>query len=187
MKKKKTRYYVVLERAQGPTLLDCNYADACFTVALGSVLAGCYTQVPHRSTLYQHVGVQFSCHHPPRHEDVHGRQGPQGQLSLNWTIPDKVLAVGPCSSADTSDGSPLGAKLLYLDLPSDRPTADARRRVLVQHCKSGANPRDRGDMPKCLPAGLTQYVLKTLFKKFPPYHVNVIQDDISTPLKKDMR
>ena len=47
VKKKKTRYYVVLERAQGPTLLDCNYADACFTVSLGSVLAGCYTQVPH--------------------------------------------------------------------------------------------------------------------------------------------
>ena len=53
VKKKKIRCYIVL--AQGPTLLDCNYADTCFTVALGSVLAGCYTQVPHRSTLYQQV------------------------------------------------------------------------------------------------------------------------------------
>ena len=55
VKKEKRRYYIVLERAQGPTLLDCNYADTCSTVALGSVLAGCYTQVPHRSTLYQHM------------------------------------------------------------------------------------------------------------------------------------
>ena len=50
MKKKKIRYYIVLERAQGPTLLDCNYADTCFTAARGSVLAGGCTQVPHRST-----------------------------------------------------------------------------------------------------------------------------------------
>ena len=55
MKKKKIRYYIVLERAQGPTLLDCNYADTCFTAARGSVLAGGYTQVPHRSTLYQKI------------------------------------------------------------------------------------------------------------------------------------
>ena len=54
-KEKKIRYYIVIERAQGPTLLDCNYADNGFTVALGSVLAGCYTQVPHRSTLYRQV------------------------------------------------------------------------------------------------------------------------------------
>ena len=45
----------MLERAQGPTLLDCKYADTCFAVALGSVLAGCYTQVPHRCTVYQHI------------------------------------------------------------------------------------------------------------------------------------
>ena len=55
VKKKKIRYYIVLERAQGPTLLDCNYADTCFTVALGSILSGCYAQVPNRSTLYQQV------------------------------------------------------------------------------------------------------------------------------------
>ena len=50
VKRKEIRYYIVLERALGPTLLDYNYADTCFTVALGSALDGCYTQVPHRST-----------------------------------------------------------------------------------------------------------------------------------------
>ena len=45
----------MLVRAQGPTLLDCNYADTCFTAARGSVLAGGCTQVPHRSTSYQHA------------------------------------------------------------------------------------------------------------------------------------
>ena len=71
--KGKIRYYIVLERSQGPTLLDCNYADTCFTVALGSVLAGCYTQVPHRSTLYQHPRPSqdtpfdrlYCCYPPP--------------------------------------------------------------------------------------------------------------------------
>ena len=53
MKKKKIRYYIVLERAQGPTLLDSNYADTCFTAARGSVLAGGCTQVPHRTPLYR--------------------------------------------------------------------------------------------------------------------------------------
>ena len=51
----RVRHYIVLERAQGPTLLDCNYADTCYTAARGSVLAGCYTQLPHRSILYQQI------------------------------------------------------------------------------------------------------------------------------------
>ena len=53
--KEKIRHYIVLQRAQGPTLLDCNYADTCFTAALGSVHAGRYTQVQHISTSYQQV------------------------------------------------------------------------------------------------------------------------------------
>ena len=44
---------------------------------------------------------------------------------------------------------------------------------------SYTNPHDRGDMPKYLPAGLTQYVLNNFSKKFPPYRVT--QDDVSTP------
>ena len=70
----------------------------------------------------------------------------KAKLSLNWTGPYKVLAVGPCSSADTPDGSPLGVKLLYLDLPSDMPGADARPRASLQRCKPCANPHDRDDM-----------------------------------------
>ena len=92
------------------------------------------------------------------------------KLSLNWTGPYKVLAAGPCpcTPADTTDGSLLGDKLLYLDLPSNMLGAGARRRVSVQRCKPCANPHDHGDMSKYLPAGLTQYVLNNFSKKFPP-------------------
>ena len=37
-------------------------------------------------------------------------------------------------------------------------------------------------MPKYLPAGLTQYVLNYLSKKFPPYYVT--QDGVSTPFQR---
>ena len=76
---------------------------------------------------------------------------------------------------DTPDGSPVGDKLLYLNLPPDVPGVDARRRVSVQRCKPCT-----GDMSKYLPASLTQYVLKNFSKKSLPYHVT--QDDVSTPL-----
>ena len=79
----------------------------------------------------------------------------KAKLSFNWEDPYNVLAVGPCTPADTPDGSPLGDKLLYFDLPSDMPGADARLRVSVQRCKPFANPDDQGDMPKYLPARLT--------------------------------
>ena len=100
----------------------------------------------------------------------------KAKLSLNWTVPYKVLAVGPCTPADTADGSPLGAKLLYFDLPSDMPGADARRRVSVQRYKPCANPHDHGDMPKYLPAELTHYVLNNFSELYPLYHVT--QDDV---------
>ena len=86
------------------------------------------------------------------------------KLLINWTGPYKVLAVGLCSAADNPDGSRLGAKLLYLDLSSDVSGAVARRRVSVQRCKPCANPDDRGDMPKYISAGLTQYVLNNFSK-----------------------
>ena len=82
---------------------------------------------------------------------------PKTKLLLNWTAPYKVLVVVLCSSADTSNGSPLSAKLLHLDFPSDTPGADARRRVSAQRYKPCANPDDSGDMPNYLPPGLTQY------------------------------
>ena len=106
----------------------------------------------------------------------------KAKLALNWTGPYMILAVGPCSAAETPDGSPLGDNLLCLDLPSDRPGSDARRRVAIKRCKPCANPHDSGDMPKYLPAGLTQYVLNRFSNKSPPYHVT--QDDVSTPLKR---
>ena len=96
--------------------------------------------------------------------------------------PYKDAAVGPCYSADTSDGSPLGSRLLFLDLSSDMPGVDARQQVSVQHCKPCANPHDRGDMPMYLPRKLTQYVLNNFSKKSPPYHVT--QDDVSTPFQR---
>ena len=99
----------------------------------------------------------------------------KAKLSLNWTGPYKELAVGPCVPPDTPDGSPVGDKLLYLNLPPDVPGVDARRRVSVQRCKPCT-----GDMSKYLPASLTQYVLKNFSKKSLPYHVT--QDDVSTPL-----
>ena len=106
----------------------------------------------------------------------------KAKLALNWTGPYKVLAVGPCSAAETPDGSPLGSNLLYLDLPSDLPGSDARRRVAIERCKPCANPHDSGDMPKYLPAGLTQYALNNFFKKSPPYHVTL--NDVSTPRQR---
>ena len=106
----------------------------------------------------------------------------KAKLALHWTGPYKILAVGPCSAAKTPDGSPPGRNLLYLDLPSDLPGSDARQRVAIERCKPCDNPHDSGDMPKYLPAGMTQYVLNIFFKKSPPYHVT--QDDVSTSLQR---
>ena len=103
------------------------------------------------------------------------------KFALNWTGLYKVLAVGPCPSSDTPDGSPLGEKLLYLELPTNMPRADAHRRVSVERCKPCTNPHDRDDMSKYLPDGLTQYVLNIFTKHSPPYHVT--QDDVSAPLQ----
>ena len=65
----------------------------------------------------------------------------KAKLACSWTSPYRILAVGPRSAAETSDGSPLGSNLLYLDLPSDLPGSDARRRVAIERCKP---PRQRG-------------------------------------------
>ena len=59
----------------------------------------------------------------------------KAKLALNWTGPYKVLAVGPCSAAQTPDGSPPGSNLLYLDLPSDLTgSVAARQRVGIELC-----------------------------------------------------
>ena len=101
------------------------------------------------------------------------------KLSLNWAGPFKILAVGPASAANTPDGRPLGDKLLYLDLPSNLSGPAAKPRVTVARCKPCDNPYDADDIPRYLPAGLTQYVLHAFATKLPPYHVTT--DDVSTP------
>ena len=78
-------------------------------------------------------------------------------FSLNWTGPFKIIAVGPFSAADTPDGHPLGDKLLYLNPPSNLSDPAAKPRVTVTRCKPCANPYDADDIPRHLPAGLTQY------------------------------
>ena len=104
------------------------------------------------------------------------------KLLLNWTDPYNILAVGPCSSTDTPDGSPLGDNLPYLDLRSELPGSDAHWRVSIECCKPCANLHDSSDMPKYLPAGLTQYLLNKFSKKSPSYHV--IQDDVLAALQR---
>ena len=89
----------------------------------------------------------------------------QVELALNWTGPYKILVVGPCSAAKTLDGSTLGSNLVYLDLSSDLPSSDARRRVAVERFKPCANSNDSGDMPNYLPAGLTQDVLNNFQRR----------------------
>ena len=101
------------------------------------------------------------------------------KLSLNWTGPFKIIAVGPSSAADTPDERPLRNKLLYLDLPSNLSDPAAKPRVTVARCKPCANPYDAEDTSRHLPAGLTQYVLHAFATKSPPYHVTA--DDVSTP------
>ena len=54
--------------------------------------------------------------------------------------------------------------------------------MAIERCKPCANPHDSSDMPKYLPAGLTQYVLNSFPKKSPPYHVT--QDEVSAPLQR---
>ena len=97
------------------------------------------------------------------------------KLSLNWTGPFKIVAVGPSLAAKR----PLGDKLLYLDLPSNLSGPAAKPRVTVARFKPCANPYDEDDMPRHLPAGLTQYVLHAFATQSPPYHVTT--DDIATP------
>lgn len=84
----------------------------------------------------------------------------KAKLLLNWTGPYKSLAVRPSSSTDTPDCPPLSARPPYLGLPSDMVGAGARRRVSVQCCMPYANPHDRGNRLKYLPAGSRKYVLK---------------------------
>ena len=54
--------------------------------------------------------------------------------------------------------------------------------MAIDRCKPCTNPHDSSDMPKYLPAGLTQYVLNNIPKTFPLCYVT--QDDVSVPLQR---
>ena len=103
----------------------------------------------------------------------------KAKFSLSWTGPFKILAVGPAAASDTPDGRPLARRLLYLDLPTDAQGPDSRRRVSILRCKPCRNPYDTDDIPKCLPADLSTYVLHSFDSKSPPFHVT--PEDVSAP------
>ena len=88
--------------------------------------------------------------------------------ALHWTGPYKVLANGPCSSAETPEGSPLGDNLLCLDLPSNLPCSGSRRRVAIERCTPCDHPHYSSDMPK-IPIGGADVVpmCSTTFSRIP--------------------
>ena len=90
--------------------------------------------------------------------------------------------MGPAPASAVPDGRHLHDKLLYFDLPSDMPGRDSKRRISVVRCNPCRNPDDINDLPKHLPADLTQYVLNSFSTKSPPFHVTL--DDISPSRKR---
>ena len=68
------------------------------------------------------------------------------------------------------DGRPVADKTLYLDLPTDMPGKDQKKRLSVDRCKICHNPSDDSDIPKYLPAGLSKYALHSFTNKSPPFH-----------------
>ena len=107
------------------------------------------------------------------------------KLSLLYTGPFQIRAVGPATAKDTPDGRPLHEKLLFLDFPSDLPGQDAKPRVSVARCKPCHNPNDKSEVPKYLPAELSLYSLNSFSKKSPPYHVTT-DDVFSQPSRLDV-
>ena len=106
------------------------------------------------------------------------------KLSLNWTGPCKILVVGPGLGPD---GRPVADKTLYLDLPTDMPGKDQKKRVSVDRCKMCHKPSDGSDISKYLPAGLSKYVLHSFTDKSPPFHPtteDVVKSGIPVDIEK---
>ena len=106
------------------------------------------------------------------------------KLSLNWTCPYKILVVRPGLGPD---GRPVADKTLYLDLPTDMPGKDQKKRVFVDRCKMCHNPSDDSDIPKYLPAGLSKYVLLSITDKSPQFHPtteDVVKSGIPVDIEK---
>ena len=106
----------------------------------------------------------------------------QAKLSLNWTGPFKILAVGSSPSDYVPDGRPPAAKLIYLDLPSDMPDPDGHRAVSVARFKPCINPHDSTNLPRYLPPGLIQYILSNYTTKSSSFHATA--DDASVPVER---
>lgn len=52
-------------------------------------------------------------------------------------------------------------------MPPDIPGAAAHHRVSMARCRPCANPNDSDEKPKCVLAGLTQYVLNNFANNSP--------------------
>ena len=152
-------------------LLDQPTAVACVCMCASSLLYGCYIPA---GFLLVRLAVSPGCGALPL--PLSSNKILKQKLLLTWTGPFKILAVGPFFAADTPDGRPLGDKLRYLDLSfkSFWPCYQTPR-----HCGTLQTLRQPDDIPRHLPAGLTQYVLHAFATKSPPYHFTT--DDVSTP------
>ena len=62
------------------------------------------------------------------------------------------------------------------------PGPDAHCRVSVAQCKPCTNHHDTTDLPRYLPAGLTQYVLNNYTTKSPLFHVTA--DEVAVPVER---
>ena len=61
-------------------------------------------------------------------------------------------------------------KTLYLGLPiTDMSGRDQKKRVFVRRCKMCHNLSDDYDVPKYLPAGLSEHVLHPFMDRSPPF------------------
>ena len=65
------------------------------------------------------------------------------KLSLNWTGRYKILVVGPGLGPD---GRPVADETLYLNIPTDMPGKDQKKRVCVDRCKMCHNPSNDSDI-----------------------------------------
>ena len=99
----------------------------------------------------------------------------KAKLSLNWTGPYTILAVGPCSAAETPDGSPLWSNLLYL---TSLPTCPVRTLVGVWRLNAASHAPTPTQGHAQIPTGGADAECAQYSKKLSPYHVT--QDDVST-------
>ena len=106
----------------------------------------------------------------------------KAKLSLNWTRPFKIIAVGPSPAEATPAGRPLVSKPLYFDLSNDMTGAGAPCRVSVVRYGPCGNPHNSPDLPRFLPEGLRPYVLDNCIFKSPTYHVT--EDDVTVPIER---